>query len=593
MSAPGAPRRQPRGRFQGCAAWALGVLSVHSGHLPTCGGSRPRSSVEGASEGAAAAEAEAREAHAIRLHRFDHGGLAAMLEAEARWERGEGPWPEAGAAPQLVQVSARQLRELEAHHAESSSLAQIGARTVSSAASAASATSAASAASVAEAAVQRHGALHASHGSAGRRSHIATRLSSLGSQYVGPIGVGSVLRPANCRLTSGKSLRYVPRDRPQEAAGLIADAAGSTDDECHAEEQAQVWVVFDTGSTNLWVASDACQTGNCARPGRTRYDHKLSQTYRAPRSRALLQVEFGTGTVSGPQAVDDFHVGPFTVYNQTFCMIASQEGAIFDKVPFEGILGLAFPTMSDTGVIPFFDQIIQQKALAKNQFAFYFSVDDPAANAIFWGGADSRFHVGPIEYFEVVDPSYWSVALQSFQIGGEELLGGGQEAAEVKLGGTFSWRGRPKAIIDTGTTFFTAETAIYQEIMARIPPGRCDEMTEETHPPILFQLRNAAGRLSDFRFDRFQYMAGDGLGRCLPAFMRIDLPWRRGPAMILGEVFLRRYFSVFDRGDGRGADARVGLARAAHGEQVHSHLRALTKGQPSFVDSHESGRGRR
>jgi len=269
-------------------------------------------------------------------------------------------------------------------------------------------------------------------------------------------------------------------------------------------------------------------------------------------------------------------------------MIQWQEGAIFDKVPFEGILGLAFPKMSDTGVTPFFDQIVRQKALAKNEFAFYFSLNNSAANAIFWGGVDSRFHNGPIEYYKVTDPTYWSVDLHAFRVGDEDLLTDSQSLASTLAGGSFLMRGSPKAIVDTGTTFFTAEGPLYQEIMTRLPPAPCSEVTQESHPPMVFSLRNMAGEVREFQFTNSQYMAGDG-HRCVPAMMRIDLPWKHGPAMILGEVFLRHYYSVFDRGSGADEDARIGLAPAAHSQEVHERLKSLTQGQPAFGDSHAGG----
>lgn len=48
----------------------------------------------------------------------------------------------------------------------------------------------------------------------------------------------------------------------------------------------------------------------------------------------------------GSQGIDDFHVGPFTVKDQTFGLIAEEIGDAFHTIPFEGILGMAFPSMS-------------------------------------------------------------------------------------------------------------------------------------------------------------------------------------------------------------------------------------------------------
>merc|ERR550537_957655 len=90
-------------------------------------------------------------------------------------------------------------------------------------------------------------------------SHIL-RLSSLQSQYVGQMGVGTKVKP------NGKK-----------------------------SDESKVWVVFDTGSTNIWVASDLCESGACTMKGRQRYNHTRSVTFGYPANPAQLTVEFGTG----------------------------------------------------------------------------------------------------------------------------------------------------------------------------------------------------------------------------------------------------------------------------------------------------------
>merc|ERR1719321_106614 len=296
-----------------------------------------------------------------------------------------------------------------------------------------------------------------------------TQLSNLyNSQYVGPIGVGTVKAPANCLLPAGNQVKFI--------SGLDGKATKEDKQACHLEEQSQVWVVFDTGSTNVWVSTDLCDSSPCTNKGRHRFMHLKSATFNEPPSPVNLDITFGTGELKGPQGIDDLHVGPFTIRQQTFGMIQHEVGSVFSEVPFEGILGLAFPAMSANGVTPFFDNAIKQKVMKRNEFAFYFNADDKAGNGIFWGGVDPNFYEGDIKMFPVSTPYYWSLNLHKFMIGDTEIHAGnmldevGQKSLkmlqenkmnpfrQVLKQVTLPEIKQPQLIVDSGTTYFTAES---------------------------------------------------------------------------------------------------------------------------------------
>eukprot|EP00398_MALV-I-01_sp_L67-1_P000883 gene883-372_t len=199
-------------------------------------------------------------------------------------------------------------------------------------------------------------------------------LTNIGdSQYVGEVGVGTVFNE-NLRQDSDEI------DPPES----------------------YINVVFDTGSTNLWIASALCQSGGCRSRAQFNKDRSNTFFYVGQKDPSLpqnhpsqpekeeypimLDITFGTGELKGPMGVDDFHVGPFVVQKQTFALVEDEVGSVFDAIRFEGILGLAFPSMSAHNVKPFFDNVIEQEVLTSNEFSFFFTKLPTQASAIFFGG---------------------------------------------------------------------------------------------------------------------------------------------------------------------------------------------------------------
>merc|ERR1719161_1974304 len=280
------------------------------------------------------------------------------------------------------------------------------------------------------------------------------------------------------------------------------------------------------------MASTLCTHGPCTEPGRSRYDPKQSSTYKEPSDPRNLDIKFGTAELSGPQGVDDFRIGPFVVKQQTFALIESEEGTTFRDLPLEGIVGLAFPSMSAHGVRPFFDTVIQQSVLAKNSFAFYLtdqsvggsslSETRAGSNAILWGGLDSRLYNGKLKWFPVSQAHYWAMDLLEFRVGDKkyEVTTGlssasmaqtsaplSENATRAKIGAP---TGHDKAIVDTGTTYFTADGDLYDKLVKKLPSAPCSQTTG--YPDITYKLKDTTGKAYELKFNQKDYMvSADGV----------------------------------------------------------------------------------
>merc|ERR1719181_2399893 len=87
--------------------------------------------------------------------------------------------------------------------------------------------------------------------------------------------------------------------------------------------QFEARVVFDTGSTNLWVASTLCKNYPCVgERAQQFYDPEKSLTQEEFKGRrGDIDILFGTGELKGPLHVDTYRVGPMEVKKMSFAMI--------------------------------------------------------------------------------------------------------------------------------------------------------------------------------------------------------------------------------------------------------------------------------
>ncbi|GAA6037406.1 hypothetical protein JCM8097_008553 [Rhodosporidiobolus ruineniae] len=286
-------------------------------------------------------------------------------------------------------------------------------------------------------------------------------------------------------------------------------------------------VVLDTGSANLWVPSTRCSSIACFL--HSKYDAKASSTYKA--NGTEFKIQYGSGSLEGVISNDVLTIGDLTVKGQDFAESTNEPGLAFAFGKFDGILGLAYDTISVQHVVPPFYKMLEQNLLDEPVFAFWLGSDPEAGEATF-GGLDESHYEGKIDYVPLRRKGYWEVELEKVKFGDEVL--------ELDNTG---------AAIDTGTSLIALPTDIAELINRDIGAKKgwngqytVECSTVDSLPPLTFYFGG-----KPYQLDAKDYIL-EVQGTCMSSFQGLDIPEPVGPVWIIGDVFLRKFYTVYDKG---------------------------------------------
>jgi saccharopepsin len=298
-------------------------------------------------------------------------------------------------------------------------------------------------------------------------------------------------------------------------------------------------VVLDTGSSNLWVPSQDCNSIACYL--HSKYDHSSSSTYK--KNGSSFEIRYGSGSLSGYVSQDVFRIGDLTVKHQDFAEATSEPGLAFAFGRFDGIMGLGYDTISVNKIVPPVYNMLDQGLLDEPVFAFYLgdtNNGDAESEATF-GGINKDHYEGKLTKLPLRRKAYWEVDLDAITFG--------DNTAELENTG---------AILDTGTSLIALPSTLAELLNKEIGAKKsfngqytvdCDKRAGL--PDLTFTLTG-----HNFTISSFDYIL-EVQGSCISAFMGMDFPEPVGPLVILGDAFLRQWYSVYDIGT-----SSVGLAKS-------------------------------
>lgn len=207
-------------------------------------------------------------------------------------------------------------------------------------------------------------------------------------------------------------------------------------------------VIFDTGSSNLWVPSSHCYF-SVACFFHSKYKSKQSSTYR--KNGTSAEIHYGTGAISGFYSQDNVEVGDLVVKHQDFIEATKEPGITFLAAKFDGILGLGFQEISVGKAIPLWYNMVDQGLVNEPIFSFWLNrdADGEEGGELVFGGVDSDHFKGEHTYVPVTQKGYWQ-----FDMG--DVLIDGQTTGYCSAGCA--------AIADSGTSLFVGPTTIIAQI---------------------------------------------------------------------------------------------------------------------------------
>jgi len=297
----------------------------------------------------------------------------------------------------------------------------------------------------------------------------------------------------------------------------------------------QFTVIFDTGSSNLWVPSAKCTSIACS--FHHKYNSAQSSTY--AKNGTTIAIQYGSGAVSGIVSKDTVTWAGYSAPGLLFAEMTVMNGASWISAKFDGLCGMAWPSISENGITPPFMSFWQAGAVASNSFAFYLTKNaNQVGSLLTLGGYNTSCSKNDWNYVPLIKEWYWMISMTSIAVNGKMITGTNM-----------------KAIIDSGTSLLVGDSKLVKQILAMIPTVAEDCSNINSLPNVTIVIGGITYTLPATSY--VLKIPNGNAFECIQGWEAADLGVALDNSIILGDLWIKTYYSYFDM-----AGSRMGFATA-------------------------------
>ncbi|KAH9935592.1 protease [Fomitopsis serialis] len=281
---------------------------------------------------------------------------------------------------------------------------------------------------------------------------------------------------------------------------------------------------FDTGSSDLWVPSSSCTSSVCT--SKDKYTAGSSST--SAQKSGTFTINYGDGSsVSGPVYTDTVTVAGIKSTAQYFSPVTTLSSS-FSGDPIDGILGMAYQSISSLRQPPFVNQAKTQGSITSAAFGMKLA---SSGSELYIGGTDTSLYKGSPEYHTVTGSGYWQISGAKTMINNKAVNTGFQ------------------TIIDSGTTIMYGPPSAVQQFYKSIPGASVYDSQNGYYqfpcnkvPTVAFSWGGKSWTVSAANFNLGKVSSKSS--NCVGALAGQDLGLGSN-VWLLGDSFMKNVYTVF------------------------------------------------